>query len=179
MYLNNLATGLRDRYRRSHSPADLEAAIAAHQEVVETTPADAPDRPGYLSNLGNVLRARYLLDGDAADLEAAIDAYRQACKLGLTLAPAVTLSTAQTWGLQAGEREAWDEAVEAYADGLAAIDQLYATQLMPGAKQAWLRDAQGVAAAAAYAMAKTGDSVRCLPRPRAWSSPPVDRGDPA
>ena len=157
MYLNNLATGLRDRYRRSHSPADLEAAIAAHQEVVETTPADAPDRPGYLSNLGNVLRARYLLDGDAADLEAAIDAYRQACKLGLTLAPAVTLSTAQTWGLQAGEREAWDEAVEAYANGLAAIDQLYATQLMPGAKQAWLQDAQGVAAAAAYAMAKTGD----------------------
>ena len=76
----------------------------------------------------------------------------------------------QFWGAWASERGASEEAVEAYGYGLTAIDQLYRTQLLPGAKQSWLGDAQGLAVAAAYALARTGDpagAVLALERGRA------------
>ncbi len=157
IYLNNLGTGLRTWYGRSKAPADLSAAIGAFEEALEGTPPDAPSRPGYLGNLGDGLRDRHAHTGAPTDLDAATDAYRQSSRLGLTIAPAVTLAGSQIWGAWASGRGAWPEAAEAYGYGLAAIDQLYQTQLLPGAKQNWLGDAQGLAAAAAYALARTGD----------------------
>jgi CHAT domain-containing protein len=157
MYLSSLAGSLRARYRRSGEPADLEAAITACQGALATTAADAPRRIGFLVNLGSGLRDRYALKGDPTDLGAAVDAFRAACRLGLMLEPATALGAARSWGAWASERGAWTEAVEAYRNGLEAIDHLYKTQLLPGARQTWLADAQGLAASAAYAIARTGD----------------------
>ena len=100
-------------------------------------------------------------------------------ELGLTLAPAITLSTAQTWGAWAGEREAWAEAVEAYGDGLAAIDQLYRTQLLPGAKQTWLPGRPGPRRSGRLRPGpdrRLAGAFLALERGRARL---LDRGDPA
>jgi tetratricopeptide (TPR) repeat protein len=57
---------------------DLDAAIAAYKQALDTTPPDSPDRPGYLNNLGIGLCARYARSGRLDDLDAAIAAYEQA-----------------------------------------------------------------------------------------------------
>ncbi len=62
--LNNLGTGLRDRYARSGQLADLEEAIGRWQEAVQRTPPDSPDLPSRLNNLGNGLSDRYARTGD-------------------------------------------------------------------------------------------------------------------
>ena len=69
---------MRDRYARTGDLADLEAALTAHQQAIQATPPDSPDRPARLNNLGNGLRDRYARTGDLADLEAAITAPQQA-----------------------------------------------------------------------------------------------------
>ena len=116
---------------------------------------------GVSQEFGRVLLARYALTGASTDRDAAIDAFRKASELGLAIAPAITLGTAQAWGAWAGEREAWAEAAEAYGDGLAAIDRLYRTQLLPG-RQADLacRTPRASRPTAAYALARTGDVDR-------------------
>jgi CHAT domain-containing protein len=157
IYLSSLGRSLRARYRRTREPADLEAAITAYQAALDTAAADAPRRTGFLVNLGSGLRDRYALSGAPSDLDAGVDAFRQACTRGLTLEPATALGAARAWGAWASERGAWPEAVEAYGSGLAAIDDLYQTQLLPGARQTWLADAQGLAASAAFAVARTGE----------------------
>ena len=70
MYLNNLGNGLHDRYARSGRLDDLDAAIAAWQQALDTTPPDSPARPGYLNNLGNGLSDRYTHSGRGEDLDA-------------------------------------------------------------------------------------------------------------
>jgi hypothetical protein len=43
--LTNLGIGLHARYARSGRLDDLDAAIAAWQQALDTTPPDSPDRP--------------------------------------------------------------------------------------------------------------------------------------
>ena len=102
--LSNLGIGQGERYERSHAPGDLDAAIGNFQEALDATAADAAGRPAYLKNLGRVLLARYALTGASTDRDAAIDAFRKASELGLAIAPAITLGSAQTWGAWASER---------------------------------------------------------------------------
>jgi CHAT domain-containing protein len=154
VYLEMFGNGLRARFRGTREPADLEASIAALRESIEATPADSPYRESRLANLAYGLAERHGRTNAETDLEAAIDAIRKSCRLGLT--PAITLGTAQQWGGWASARGAWAEAAEAYGHGLAAIDRLYQSQLLPGAKQTWLGAAQGLAASAAYALARIG-----------------------
>ncbi len=70
--INNLGGGLNFRYNRTGSIADLDAMVAAYQEVVAATAADDPTRPAALHNLGTCLRERYARMGEMEDLEAAI-----------------------------------------------------------------------------------------------------------
>jgi len=58
--------------------ADLEAAIQAANQAVDSTLKDHPNRAGNLNNLGNNLVFRYQRTGEIADLEAAIRAAQQA-----------------------------------------------------------------------------------------------------
>ncbi len=155
-YLEDVGSGLLARYRRTRVPADLEAAIAALRESIEATPADSPFRVDRLVNLGFALSEHYGRTNAKDDLEAAVGAFREACRSGLAIAPAIVLGSAQAWGDWASVRGAWAEAAEAYGHGLAAIDRLYQGQLLPGAKQTWLGAAQGLAVAAAYALARIG-----------------------
>jgi hypothetical protein len=78
---------LHKRYEARGDAADLEAAIAAYQQALDASPADAPDRPIFLNNLGNGLRDRAARSGVLADLDAAIATYRQAADAAPSGAP--------------------------------------------------------------------------------------------
>ncbi len=168
--LTNLGTGLRDRYALTGSLEDLEAAIDATQRAVDRTPADSPNVPGKLSNLANSLRDRHTRTGQMKDLEAAQDAYARACARGVEVSLQETLRGARNWSNWGLERRAWEEVVDAYVYGRQAIDLLFATQLSRAAKESWLKEAQGLPANAAYALARLDrpeDAVEAIEAGRA------------
>jgi len=76
--LNNLGNKLGLRYERTGDMADLEAAIQAAQQAVDSTPQDHPNWAMHLNNLGNKHGSRYERTGGMADLQAAIQAAQQA-----------------------------------------------------------------------------------------------------
>jgi CHAT domain-containing protein len=80
--------------------------------------------------------------------------YKRACLGGLFVQPESAVSSAHNWGNWALQRQEWLEATEAYDYGRQAIDDLFATQTSRAAKEAWLREAQGLPANAAYALAR-------------------------
>jgi tetratricopeptide (TPR) repeat protein len=161
-YLSHLGVGLRDRYVRSGTLEDLEQALAALQQAMDATPPDAPERARYLSYLGVVLSDRYAHSSALEDLEAARSSHRGACDLGLKTALEGALGSARNWGNWALKRHAWKEAAEAYQYGSRAVERLLEVQLLRSAKETWLREAQGLAANAAYALARTREVDRAV-----------------
>jgi CHAT domain-containing protein/tetratricopeptide (TPR) repeat protein len=161
-YVSNLGANLATRYERTKQLADLDAAIAAYREAVAGAPTDSPDRLRYLLNLGGGLRRRYERTRTLSDLEDGIAAYEEGCQLGLVLAPAEALNGARAWGGWATIRHRWSEAARAWDAGIQAIEQLYESQLLPGSKETWLREAQGLGAHAAYARARTGEPAKAV-----------------
>ena len=157
--LNNLGTGLSSRYARTGRLEDLEAAIGVYEQAVKLTPPDSPDRPGSLNNLGTGLSDRYARTGRLEDLEAAIRDYRAACELGAALAPEDVLRAARNWGRWALERQSWGEAAEAWLHGLTTGRALHRRQLRRTDKESWLGEMQTMAPAAAYALARLGESL--------------------
>ena len=161
-YVSNLGAGLADRCGRTGQLADLDAAIAAYREALASAPTDSPDRPRYLLNLGGGLRRRYQITRTLADLEGGIAAFEQTCQLGLVLAPAEALTGARAWAGWAAIRHRWSEAAQACEAGLQAIEQLYEIQLLPDAKETWLRESQNLGAHAAWAWARTGEPAKAV-----------------
>jgi len=78
MYLNNLGTGLSERYARTGELPDLQRAIASWERAVGETPPGSPDLPSRLNNLGTGLRERYARTGELPDLERAIASWERA-----------------------------------------------------------------------------------------------------
>ncbi|WP_219471195.1 tetratricopeptide repeat protein, partial [Nonomuraea rhizosphaerae] len=72
MSSHNRAASAWTQFERSGSLADLDAAISAHRQAVETAPNKDRDHALLLNNLGIALRARYELTGNVNDLEQAI-----------------------------------------------------------------------------------------------------------
>ncbi len=60
------------------------------------------------------------------------------------------------WGNWALERRGWQEAADAYGYGRQAMDRLFQGQIDRVAKESWLKEAQGLPANAAYALARLG-----------------------
>ncbi|MCB9137700.1 MAG: CHAT domain-containing protein [Caldilineaceae bacterium] len=158
--LNNLGTGLSARFARSGREADLEAAIGRYEEAVEATPAGSPDLPSILNNLGTGLRARFARSGREADLEAARTSYRRACEIGQDCAVEEALRSARNWSRWALDRSAWNEAVDAGALGLAALDRLFAVQFSRADQENALQQGRALAAATAYAHAQLGQEAQ-------------------
>ena len=152
--LNNAGGAFLRRYWAQGQAADLERALNLWTEALDATSPDSPDRPGYLNNLGTGLRARYARSGRLDDLEEARNRYAQACQIGQTLHPEAVVVSSRSRGNWALQRRAWDEVVKAYAFGRQATDTLFAVQTSRVAKESWLREAQGLPASAAYALAQ-------------------------
>jgi tetratricopeptide (TPR) repeat protein len=163
IYLNNLGAALFARSRAAAHASDRERALAVTREAVRRCPPGSVLRGTCLVNLANVLSG-------GGDVAGARDAYREAIAFGLVANPAGALAAAHNWSAWACERGAWDEAVEAVADGEQATRQLLRAQLLRADKETWLRDAQGLAANGAYAHVALGraqDAVAMLERERA------------
>jgi CHAT domain-containing protein len=152
--LNNLGTGLYLRYQRLGDLNDLSATIDHSQRTIKLTSDNSPELPGYLNNLGNGLSDRYQRFGDINDLSEAIKDYRQGAARGLEVALQEGLNSARNWLHWAFEREAWSEVIDAYHYAYQAGTQLVKTQLTREHQTASLKDSQGLAAHAAYALAK-------------------------
>ncbi|MCB0043998.1 MAG: CHAT domain-containing protein [Caldilineaceae bacterium] len=136
--------------------ADLDLALQFWTEAVEATPAGSPDLPSRLNNLGNGLSDRFARSGREADLEAARTSYRRACELGQESAVEEALRSARNWSSWALGRSAWNEAVDAGALGLAALDRLFAVQFSRADQENALQQGRALAAATAYAHAQMG-----------------------
>ncbi len=90
--------------------------------------------------------------------------------------PEVAIVSARSWGNWALQRRAWEEAVTAYTYGRQAIDMLFATQFTRQAKESWLKEAQGLPANAAYALAKLGRLEEAVEGSGGRPRPPAGRG---
>ena len=80
--LIDLGNSLQTRYTRSGAPTDLEAAIAAREQALNTGSPDEGDRAIALTNLGIGLLDRHYRTGSQADLDAAIAASEEAVEIG-------------------------------------------------------------------------------------------------
>jgi CHAT domain-containing protein len=153
-YLNNLGTGLRDRYARTGDQSDLQTGIKAFQQAVQLTLEGSPDLPGRLNNLGNGFQDRYARTGAPSDLQAGIAAFQQAAQRGLEVAPEESLRSAYNWLHWAFYRQSWNEVTQAHSYAYEAGQRLLKVQLLRTHKESWLKDMQGLASQAAYAFTK-------------------------
>jgi hypothetical protein len=167
--LQSLGEALVLRYEADFAAADGDRGVAVLATALEEGDREAPERAAILRWMARVSAARFIGRRDDLDRTTATGRFREACALGLERSPSDALHTARDWGAYASLREAWDEAREAYGQGLAAIDELLRRQLLRESKVTWLRAAQGLAAEAAYALARANDlagAVLALERAR-------------
>jgi Tetratricopeptide repeat len=75
LFLNDLGSALSDRFSRSgcYARRDVERAIEAYGEVLNSPRLEQTWMAATLNNLGVAHRRRFLLDGDDRDLERAIE----------------------------------------------------------------------------------------------------------
>jgi CHAT domain-containing protein len=158
-HLLNRGNALVDLSERTGDLATLDEAIQTMRQAVQEKPDDAPDLPGWLANLGRGLYQRYRRTATDEDRQELIRVWRKAAQRGVNRSAEAGLSSARTWGEWALQRQAWDEAVEAFDYACQACEQLVRIQLVRRSKEAWLRESQGLAAQAAYARARAGDAL--------------------
>ncbi|MFQ5854664.1 MAG: CHAT domain-containing protein, partial [Anaerolineae bacterium] len=135
--LNNLASGLSDRYGRSGELADLEAAIGHWQRAVALTAEGSPDLPSILNNLASGLSDRYARIGALADLEDAIAAFEQAMTLcSPQMFPEEALRAGRNLGDVHYDQQAWHDAYAAYAQhALPALETVHGATHREAAKR--------------------------------------------
>ncbi|MFI9248713.1 CHAT domain-containing protein [Streptomyces sp. NPDC053069] len=158
---NLLAHVLLDSFLSEGDPADLDEAETLLRGGIEADQGSVHSRVFLPSCLAGVLTCRYEIDavGHAADLDEARALFRQAVTAGLVICPDNAGADSVSWGRWAVRRESWSEAAEAYGYGLLAMEQLFRAQLTRTTKESRLRDAQGLAVAAAHALARSGDAT--------------------
>ncbi|MFF5310835.1 CHAT domain-containing protein [Streptomyces massasporeus] len=156
-----LAQALLESFLSAGDPADLDEAATLLRGGIEADQGSVHGRMFLPSSLARVLTCRYEVDvvGHAADRDEARALFRRAVTAGLVICPDLARADSMAWGRWAARREAWSEAAEAYGYGLRAMEQLFRAQLTRATKESRLRDAQGLAVAAAHALARTGDAT--------------------
>jgi len=155
-YLINLGNALVMRYDRTMRPSDLNEAIDVYQRVGASTSESLPTTPGVLNSLAIGLRKRYESSGHTSDLRSSVAAFEEAASKGIEVCVQTGLAAASNWGEWAFAREAWQEVVQAFGYAEQAITQLVRIQFKRSSKENWLKNAQGLAGHAAYALAKQG-----------------------
>ncbi|KDR70421.1 hypothetical protein GALMADRAFT_144721 [Galerina marginata CBS 339.88] len=68
-------------YQSSGNLKDLDDAVLAQQEAVQSTPEGHEDMPDHLNNLGISLSGRFKHTGNLSDIDAAISAYQEAIRI--------------------------------------------------------------------------------------------------
>ncbi|VDC05866.1 unnamed protein product [Peniophora sp. CBMAI 1063] len=86
-FVNSFGCSLLALYERSGEWDDLEQAISAHRQNVESTRDDHPSKPIFLTNYASSLASRFHRTGDLQDLELAISMQRSAVQFTLSGSP--------------------------------------------------------------------------------------------
>ena len=92
-----------------------------------------------------------------SDLELGRSAFQRAAKKGLETAVGDGLTISRNWLHWAFQREAYEEAEQAYGYAYKAGERLFRIQLLREQKESFLKESQGLAAHGAYAMVKVGE----------------------
>jgi hypothetical protein len=172
-FLTNLGSSLLEKFKRDRDLAALSRAIEVRNEAYEAVPSTSPARVGFAHHLAAAI-STYTTSTD--DRIHASELFREACKLGLKLHVEEALLSAINWVRWSFLLSNWSEVIEAYDYFQSATDTLVRQQVLRSAKEGWLRDCQGVALRAAYAMSKLGrtaDAAVELERDRARVSSEV------
>ena len=152
----NLGISLRDRYLVSRRDEDLDAAIARFEQVSRLAPLGERDEARVLKNIANVLQLRHDRSGSLRIKEEATVAYQRAVVAGIRCSLEIALGAGRDWLYWAFERRDWEAVVTAYGWTDRAERSLLERQQLRREKESWLRDTQGLASRAAYALAKLG-----------------------
>jgi tetratricopeptide (TPR) repeat protein len=162
-HCTNLGGALVKLYDLDGDAATLAEALTLCEEAVGLTPQTSALLPGLLVNLAQAQRR-------SGDAERATASLRDACLRGAETDPRTVLIAAQDWGAWAGERQAWQEAAEAYRYGLDAVRRLIGAEASRADKETWLRGTRKVATGLAAALSMSHaprDAVVALERGRA------------
>ncbi|MFE2264923.1 CHAT domain-containing tetratricopeptide repeat protein [Streptomyces griseosporeus] len=159
---NLLASALLDGFWRDRDLRALHEAETVLRQALAVDGSSVHGRMFLPSNLARVLSTRWAAEGtggDTAVLDEGRALFRRAVTAGLVLNPELARVDSRAWGGWAALRGSWSEAAEAYGHGLRAMEQLFRAQLTRTTKELRLRDAQGLAVDAAYALARSGDTA--------------------
>jgi CHAT domain-containing protein/tetratricopeptide (TPR) repeat protein len=161
---NNAGNALAEAWRVFGDDRLADLAVTHYRTALELTADNAPERASRAYNLGTVLQAQSGGTDRELLMEAAA-AYRDAVRHGLDTSLEWARAAAILWGDSAVSRGSWEEASEAYTDGLKATERLFRIQLLREDKETWLADSQGLPTEAAYALFRAGrpeDAVLAL-----------------
>jgi CHAT domain-containing protein len=154
LYLGELGTGLCSLYACKGNLDHLHNAIQHCEEAVRLTKSEAPDLPYYLNKLSVGFREYYKHTKEPKYQEEATKNFLHAAKLGLKIAVEEGLKSTINWLPWAFTRESWQEVEQAYYYAYQTSERLFQIQLLREHKETWLKETQGVAAQAAYALTK-------------------------
>ncbi|GAA3228322.1 CHAT domain-containing protein [Dactylosporangium siamense] len=119
--LSNLGIALQTRYERDGALSDLDAALAAVREAVDSAPVEDP---AMLSNLGNILRIRATRTHEVRDLDDAIVAGRRSvdvAPIGSEDVSKYVFNLSLTWFVRFDLTSDGDDLDTAIATGRAAL----------------------------------------------------------
>jgi len=151
-----LARCLLLRYQATRHEPDLARALALTEQQASAGTGNAINRTATMLQAAQALASRFLAQRDDDDLRRATATFRAACREGREANPAGMFEAAKEWAEFAELAGAWLEAGEAYQHGLDALQLLTRVQLLRDNKEIPLRQARGMAARAAFALARSG-----------------------
>ncbi len=123
LYLSNLSVVLIRHYEHTGEPGSLAEAVTAAREAVDGTPTDHPSRAIRLLNLATTLGlAAEHGDGVGRALEAMVVA--EAAAGVANAAPSVRLGACRNRGRLGAATGQWDEAAEAFRQGVELLPQV-------------------------------------------------------
>ncbi|MCG8418848.1 MAG: CHAT domain-containing protein [Proteobacteria bacterium] len=160
--LGNLATMLVARYEHIHARDDIDRAIEILNSLIRQQADDAPLLAKHWFGLGQALLQLYLQTDDQMDMRRGMSAFEQASRLGLTTSIQVGFQAADQWLTWAFSRRAWDQVARAHDYAHQCSEKLVRIQLLRRHQEDCLAQTQGMAARAAYALAKQGELERAV-----------------
>jgi tetratricopeptide (TPR) repeat protein len=166
-FLTNLGSSLLEKFWLDHDETALSRAIQVRKEAYDAVSPSSAERVGFSHHLAAAISTYCRTEEDRARASAL---FREACELGLILHVEEALISAINWVRWSFKLSNWPEVIEAHHFFQSAVDTLVRRQVLRSAKEGWLRNCQGVALRAAYAMSKldrTVEAAEILERDRA------------
>jgi tetratricopeptide (TPR) repeat protein len=162
LYRGNLGVDLLKRFALTADDCDLQRAVDEQRQAVRDAPTTSTDQPRLLAGLADSLARRASQTASPDDAAAARSTYRQVIELGRESLPEQALGAAMRWGAWEAQRRCWTDAGNAYQLALASMGQLVGRQQRRADKESWLAEAQGLPAAAGFALVQSGHPDRAV-----------------